>query len=446
MSNVIHRKLLETPPRIVAADGLWVTDADGKRYLDAVSGGVAVSCIGHRNERVKEAIDAQIEAVSYVHSSFFTSDPAEQLAHQLIKAAPDGLSKVLFCSGGSEAVEAALKLVRQTWVERGEPNRRHVISRRQSYHGATLGALSVGGNLARSEIYKPMLFEGHWIDPCYAYREKSDQEDLEAYGLRSANLLEEAILRLGADNVAAFIMEPVVGATLGCAPSAPGYLKRVREICDTYGVLLIFDEIMCGMGRTGTTFSCAEEGVVPDFLTVAKGLGGGFQPIGAVLVGDGPVNDLYQGSGALKHGFTYMAHPVACAAASAVQTVIEEENLLENVATRSEQFFSCLQTRFKDHPNIGDIRGRGLFVGVELVKDRVSKEPFDQDVQLHAVIKKLALEEGLMTYPGSGTVDGLRGDHVVFAPAFTVSEAEIKEIIDRFEVALDRALVSIPQI
>ncbi|GLQ06803.1 aspartate aminotransferase family protein [Sneathiella chinensis] len=446
MTCVLHRNVSVTPPSIVSAKGVWVTDRDGKTYLDAVSGGAAVSCIGHQDPRVTDAIREQLDKVSYVHSSFFTTNPAEELAEQLIRQAPKGLSRVLFCSGGSEAVEAALKLVRQTWVERGEPQRTRIISRRQSYHGATLGALSVGGNLARSEIYKPMLFEGHWIEPCYSYRLQQDGESLEEYGLRAANLLEEALLELGPETVGAFIMEPVVGATLGCAPAAPGYLRRIREICDQYGVLLVFDEIMCGMGRTGTLYACEEDGVVPDLLTTAKGLGGGFQPIGAVLVGDRILQDLYAGSGALKHGFTYMAHPVACAGALAVQKVIHEDRLLEKVQARGAQFIQSLREEFAEHPHVGDIRGKGLFVGIELVADRSAKTPFDPGLNLNATVKRLTLEEGLMTYPGGGTIDGRRGDHVVFSPAYTVTEPEITEIVSRFSKGLNRALETINQI
>jgi hypothetical protein len=444
MTDVLHRTLREQPISVKDAEGLWITDKNGKRYLDAVSGGAAVSCIGHKDKRVEAAIRQQLEKVAYVHSSFFTSEPAEQLAEELIRSAPNGLSKVLFCSGGSEAVEAALKLVIQTWHERGEPGRKHIISRRQSYHGATLGALSVGGNMARREIYKSILFDGNWIDPCYAYREQMPQESPEEYGLRSANLLEEEILRLGPETVAAFIMEPVVGATLGCAPAAPGYIRRVREICDKYGVLLVLDEIMCGMGRTGSLYSCADDGVVPDFLTTAKGLGGGYQPIGAVLVGEGPLKDLYDGSGSLKHGFTYMAHPVACAAALAVQKVIHEDQLLENVRTRSAQFFERMQARLGDHLHVGDIRGKGLFLGIELVANKATKKPFDPGLQVHAKLKKQAFEDGLMIYPGGGTIDGFRGDHVVFAPAFTASQNEIEEIVSRFSTSLESVLSHIP--
>ena len=295
--------------------------------------------------------------IAYFHNSFFTSDPAERLAEDLLRDAPPGLSEVLFCSGGSEAMESALKLTRQYWVEKGEPQRTHVISRRQSYHGATLGALSIGGNAARRELYTPLLFPAVFIDPCYAYRHQKDGETLEDYGLRAADQLAVAIESLGAGNVAAFVAEPVVGATLGCAPAVDGYLRRIREICDRYNVLLILDEIMCGLGRVGERYACSQDGVVPDLLTLAKGLGGGFQPIGAVLVHQRVGAAIRNGSGTLKHGLTYMAHPVACAAALAVQTVIREEGLIANVRSKSAALRGALRDALGAHPHVGDIRG-----------------------------------------------------------------------------------------
>lgn len=442
MTHVLHRNLRDTPPTVVSGRGVWVTDAEGRTYLDAVSGGAAVSCLGHGDPRVTEAIRQQLDRIAYAHTSFFTSEPAERLADILIATAPQGLTHVLFCSGGSEAVEAALKLARQTWVERGRPDKQRIIARRQSYHGATLGALSVGGNLARRELYAPMLFDAHLIEPCYAYRLKEAGESDEDYGRRAAGLLEEAILDLGPDTVAAFIAEPVVGATLGCVPAAPGYLQRVREICDRYDVLLILDEIMCGSGRTGEPFACVGDGVTPDLLVTAKGLGGGYQPIGAVLVGERVVDAVRDGSGTLRHGYTYMAHPVACAAALEVQRIIADDDLLANVRERGVQLRRSLECRFADHPNVGDIRGRGLFIGVELVAECNRKTPFDPGLELHARVKQAALEEGLMVYPGGGTVDGRRGDHVVLAPAYTITADEIEEVVNRFARALDHALRS----
>ncbi|MGO4741379.1 aspartate aminotransferase family protein [Bosea sp. 2KB_26] len=435
-SRVLHRKPGSIPETVVRAEGLRIWTAEGREYLDAVSGGAAVSCLGHGNGEVEDAIRRQMTQVAFYHTSFFTSEPAERLAEALIEGAPQGLSRVLFCSGGSEAVEAALKLARQYWVERGEPSRSKIISRRQSYHGATLGALSVGGNVKRREVYAPMLFDAHFIDPCYEYRLREPDEDLLDYGRRAANELEAAILALGPSNVAAFICEPVVGATLGAVPAVPGYLKTIREICDRHGVLLILDEIMCGIGRTGWHYACAEDGVAPDLLTVAKGLGGGFQPIGAVLVGDRVEAALTEGSGELKHGFTYMAHPAACAAGDAVQRYIRDHSLLVAARIRGEELKAGLDDALREHPNVGDIRGRGLFLGIELVADRSTKAPFDPEHRVFAKFKQAAMERGLLTYPGGGCIDGERGDHILLAPALTISSGECAELIDRLCLAL----------
>jgi len=435
-SRVLHRKPGSMPEAVIRASGLRVWTGDGREYLDAVSGGAAVSCLGHGNCEVEDAIRRQLAEVSFYHTSFFTSEPAERLAEALIDGAPQGLSRVLFCSGGSEAVEAALKLARQYWVERGELSRSRIISRRQSYHGATLGALSVGGNVKRREIYAPMLFEAHFIGPCYEYRLREAGETSENYGRHAAAELETAILELGPENVAAFICEPVVGATLGAVPAAPGYLRAIREICDRYGVLLILDEIMCGIGRTGWRYACAQDGVSPDLLTVAKGLGGGFQPIGAVLVGDRIEMALMEGSGELKHGFTYMAHPAACAAGLAVQCYLRDHDLPAAARSRGDELRAALSDALREHPHVGEIRGRGLFLGIELVSDRESKAPFDPRHRVFARFKQAAMERGLLTYPGGGCVDGERGDHVLLAPALTITSQEVAELVERLCLAL----------
>lgn len=442
-SAILHRQTGTTLPRLGNARGLWVTDSEGREYLDAVSGGAAVSAIGHGDPTVREAILAQLDGVAYAHSSFFTSDPAEDLAETLVASAPDGIAKVAFCSGGSEAVEGALKLARQYWVERGQPQKSRIIARRQSYHGATLGALSVGGNPARRALYAPLLFDAEFIAPCYAYRDQRPGESEADYGLRAARDLEDTILRLGAENVAAFIAEPVVGATLGCAPAVSGYLREIRRICDAHDVLLILDEIMCGAGRTGHGHACLEDGVAPDLMTMAKGLGGGYLPIGAVLIGGQIADAIAAGSGRLGHGLTYMGHPVACAGALAVQRVIAGEGLVERAALRGTALRARLEARFGQHPHVGDIRGRGLFLGLELVQDRETKAPFDPARSLHAVVKRTAMARGLMIYPSGGTVDGAQGDHILLAPALTVSEAELDEIVARLALALDDALEEI---
>lgn len=442
-SAILHRQTGTTLPRLGNAHGLWITDSEGREYLDAVSGGAAVSAIGHGDPTVREAILAQLDRVAYAHSSFFTSDPAEDLAETLVASAPAGIAKVAFCSGGSEAVEGALKLARQYWVERGQPQKSRIIARRQSYHGATLGALSVGGNPARRALYAPLLFDAEFIAPCYAYRDQRPGESEADYGLRAARDLEDTILRLGAENVAAFIAEPVVGATLGCAPAVSGYLREIRRICDAHDVLLILDEIMCGAGRTGHVHACLEDRVAPDLMTMAKGLGGGYLPIGAVLIGGQIADAIAAGSGRLGHGLTYMGHPVACAGALAVQRVIAGEGLVERAALRGAALRARLEARFGQHPHVGDIRGRGLFLGLELVQDRETKAPFDPACSLHAVVKRTAMARGLMIYPSGGTVDGAQGDHILLAPALTVSEAELDEIVARLALALDDALEEI---
>lgn len=444
MSHVLYRDLRGPMPTVVGGKGLWVKDDAGREYLDAVSGGAAVSCLGLGEPRIAEAVKAQLDRIAYYHTSFFTSEPAEQLADLLIAQAPAGLDRVLFCSGGSEATEAVLKLARQYWVERGRPQKQRIISRLQSYHGATIGALSIGGNLARREMYAPFLFDAHLIEPCYPYRHRRAGESDAEYGIRAADALERAILELGPENVAAFVAEPVVGATLGCVPAAPGYLARVREICDRHEVLLILDEVMCGRGRTGYAYACTKDGVSPDLLTLAKGLGGGFQPIGAVLASDRIVAAISEGSGVLRHGYTYMAHPVACAAALEVQRIIDEENLLANVRQRGEQLLGGLRDRFADHPHVGEVRGRGLFVGIELVADRSDKRPFEPNLAVHARIKQAALARGLLVYPGGGTVDGRRGDHVLLAPAYRVTADEIEQISERLTQAMSDVFTARP--
>jgi hypothetical protein len=383
---------------------------------------------------------AQLDRLAYAHTGFFTSDAAEALGEELIAHAPADMSHVYLVSGGSEAVEAALKMARQYFVERGEPERRHFIARRQSYHGNTLGALAVGGNAWRREQFAPILTQSHYIDPCYEYRFRQPQESMEEYGRRAADELEAKILELGAETVIAFVAEPVVGATLGAVPAAPGYFRRVREICDRYGVLLILDEVMCGMGRTGSLHACEQEGIVPDLMTVAKGLGGGYAPIGATFVGKHVYETFARGSGLFQHGHTYIGHPLACAAALAVQQVIRREHLLDNVRALGTQLGDALRARFSTHPHVGDIRGRGLFWGVELVAERDTKRSFATSQRVHARIKFEAMARGLMVYPMGGTIDGRSGDHVLLAPPFISSGEVIDAIVERLGDAVDAAL------
>ncbi|MBJ9685319.1 MULTISPECIES: aspartate aminotransferase family protein [Burkholderia] len=441
MTNVFHRAPRATLPVAVAGDGIEIIDSTGKRYIDAC-GGAAVSCLGHSNQRVIDAIKRQVQQLPYAHTSFFTTDAAEELADRLVAAAPAGLEHVYFVSGGSEAIEAALKLARQYFVEKGEPQRRHFIARRQSYHGNTLGALAIGGNAWRREPFLPLLIEAHHVSPCYAYREQRADETEEAFAQRLADELEGRIVELGAENVAAFVAETVVGATAGAVPPVRTYLKKIRAVCDKYGVLLILDEIMSGMGRTGYLFACEEDGVAPDLLTIAKGLGAGYQPIGATLVSDRIYRTIVDGSGFFQHGHTYLGHATACAAALEVQRVIAEDNLLDNVRARGEQLRAALRARYDAHPHVGDVRGRGLFVGVELVRDRDSKTTFDPALKLHATIKREAMQRGLMVYPMGGTIDGRHGDHILIAPPFICTAQQIDAIVERLSDAIDAALAA----
>ncbi len=439
MSHVFPRHCHSDLPVAVAGDGCFLIDHTGKRYFDG-SGGAAVSCLGHSNARVTQAIKDQVDKLAFAHTGFFTSDPAEELAELLIEHAPGDLDRVYFVSGGSEAVEAAIKLARQFHLENGEPQREHVIARRQSYHGNTLGALSAGGNAMRRKQFAPLLVGMSHIAPCYEYAERSENETMRAYGQRVANELEEEILRLGADRVIAFLAEPVVGATLGAVAAVDGYFTRIREICDQYGVLLILDEVMCGMGRTGHLFACSAEDVAPDILCIAKGLGAGYQPIGAMLCTKKIYDVISGGSGYFQHGHTYVGHPVAAAAACAVVREIIERDLVEQVRDSGAYFATQLRQRFGQHPHVGDIRGRGLFWGIEFVEDRASKTPFDPSHGLAGKIKKATFKEGLICYPMSGTRDGSIGDHVLFAPPYIATEAELDGAVDSLARALNAVI------
>lgn len=441
-THVFHRQLAKRPPVAVSGQGIWLRDAEGRSYIDA-SGGAAVSCLGHGHPDVIAAMHRQIDQLAYAHTSFFTTEVAEQLADLLVGSAPAGMSHVYFVSGGSEAVEAALKMARQYFVEIGQPQRRHFIARRQSYHGNTLGALAVGGNEWRREQFRPLLIDVTHVSPCYEYRGRLPDETPEAYGQRLVAELARTIEELGPDKVMAFVAETVGGATAGVLTPVPGYFKGIRDLCDRHGILLILDEVMCGMGRTGTLHACEQEGVVPDLLTVAKGLGGGYQPIGAVLAQGRIVEAMRQGSGLFQHGHTYLGHAVACAAALAVQQVIQRDHLLTQVRDRGAYLASRLRDELGDHTHVGDIRGRGLFWGLELVQDRAIRQWFEPSLKLHARLKSAAMEEGLMIYPMGGTVDGRCGDHVLLAPPFISSEGEIDQIVARLRRSLDRVVSDI---
>ncbi|CAB3958689.1 putative aminotransferase [Achromobacter insolitus] len=438
-THVMHRSLRQTPPVAVRGQGVWVYDNAGRSYLDG-SGGAAVSCLGHNHPDIQAAMHAQVDALAYAHTSFFTTEVAERLAERLVADAPQGISHAYFVSGGSEAVEAALKMARQYFVEIGQPERRHIVARRQSYHGNTLGALAVGGNAWRRAQFAPLLIEVEHVSPCYAYRDQREGESPEQYGERLARELEQTFERLGAGTVMAFVAEPVVGATAGAVTAVPGYFRRIREVCDRHGVLLIADEVMCGMGRTGTLYAVEQEDVTPDLITIAKGLGGGYQPIGAVMVQQRIVDAMQQGSGFFQHGHTYLGHAIACAASLAVQDVIRRDQLLARVRAQGEGLRQRLESALGAHPHVGDIRGRGLFMGVELVQDRGSKQTFDPALTLHARIKREAMARGLMVYPMGGTIDGRQGDHVLLAPPFIISDDELDQLTERLSGAIDAAI------
>ncbi|NKC32428.1 aspartate aminotransferase family protein [Falsiroseomonas selenitidurans] len=443
-SRLIQRNLRADPPLALRGEGIFLHDSNGRTIIDG-SGGAAVACLGHGHPRVLEAMAAQMAKLTYAHTALYSCESAEALADLVLEGEPGGLAQMYLCSSGSEAVEAALKLARQHFVEIGQPQRRHFIARRQSYHGNTLGALAAGGNMMRRALYQPILSDAfHHVSPCYAYRERAAGEDEAEYVARLAAELEAEFQRLGPDSVAAFVAEPVVGATLGCVTALPGYFAAMRAVCDRHGALLVFDEVMCGMGRTGTLHAWEQEGVAPDIQVVAKGLGGGYQPIGGFLANRRVMDPIRDGSGGFMHGHTYQAHPMAAAAALAVQQVIREEKLLDNVQAMGALLEARLVDRLGNHRHVGDIRGRGLFWAAEFVADRASKAPFDPALRLNDRIKQEAYARGLACYPMAGTIDGRRGDHVLLAPPYIATEADIEAIVTRFGDAVDAALANLP--
>jgi adenosylmethionine-8-amino-7-oxononanoate aminotransferase len=439
-SRLIQRNLRQDPPLALRAEGILIGDSNGRTIIDG-SGGAAVACLGHGHPRVLAAMRAQQEKIAYAHTALYSCEAAERLADLVLEGEPGGLTHLYLCSSGSEGTEAALKLARQYHLERDEPQRTRIIARRQSYHGNTLGALAASGNAMRRAPYLPLLADAFsHVSPCYAYRDRGDAESEAEYVARLIAELEAEFQRLGPQNVAAFIAEPVVGATLGCVAALPGYFAGVRAICDRHGALLILDEVMCGMGRTGTMHAWEQEGIAPDIQVIAKGLGGGYQPVGGILIAGHVVAALRDGSGAFMHGHTYQAHPVAAAAALAVQQAIREERLLDNVQAMGALLEQLLVERLGNHAHVGDIRGRGLFRAVEFVTDRATKAPFDPALQLHERVKMAAYERGLACYPMGGTIDGRRGNHVLLAPPYIVNAAQVEAIVARFGDAVDAAL------
>lgn len=447
MSHLVHRNLRAAPPLAVSGQGIWLTGADGHRVMDG-SGGAAVACLGHGHPHVLAAMRKQLDQLTYAHTSLYSNPAAEALADMLVGHAPGkehggGLTHAYFVSSGSEGMEAAIKMARQHFVEAGQPGREKFIARRQSYHGNTLGALAMGGNAMRRAPYMPILTDAFsHVSPCYAYRDRFSGESDAAYVARLADELEAEFHRLGPNTVAGFVAETVVGATLGCVTALPGYFPAMKAVCDRHGALLILDEVMSGMGRCGTLHAWEAEGIAPDIQVIAKGLGGGYQPIGGILVNDRVLDPIRAGSGGFMHGHTYQAHPMACAAALAVQEVIRDENLIGNVQAMGRLLETQLTERLGNHRHIGDIRGRGLFWAIELVEDRASKAVFDPARKIHARIGAEAYALGLACYPMGGTIDGRRGDHVLLAPPYNATAAEIGMIVERFGDAVDRALLS----
>ncbi|MEQ9798995.1 MAG: aspartate aminotransferase family protein [Salinisphaeraceae bacterium] len=443
VSSLLHRSLSEGMPTVVGGSGAWLIDADGRRYLDAC-GGAAVSCLGHNDPRINEAIADQLGRVAYAHSSFFTNEPAERLARTLVDRAPPGFGDgaAMFLGSGSEAMEAALKLARQHALETGEAERSVVIARDMAYHGNTLGALAVGGHRGRRRPYEPLLIEVARVAACYPYRNLMPGEDEAAYATRLAAELDATIRRLGPERVLAFVLEPVSGATLGCVPPSPGYLKGVAETCARHGVLLIADEVMCGVGRTGSFYAVEQEGVAPDIITIAKGLGAGYVPIAATLASGRVIDALRQGSGTLANGHTYMSHAASCAGALAVLDAIDRADSLDAVRARGQSLRRRLEARFGDHPNVGEIRGRGLFQAIEFVADRKSKAPLPAEAGFAPALKRRAMARGLLVYPAQGCVDGSAGDHVVIAPPYTITEEELALLVDRLVQAFDETIAA----
>ena len=439
MSKTFPRNMKNLPPAATSAQGCYIYDKSGKSYLDG-SGGAAVSCLGHGDPDIISAIKSQADQLSFAHTSFFTSEPAEELTELLIKYAPGDLDRVYLVSGGSEATEAAIKLARQFHIENGEPERKNLIARKQSYHGNTLGALAAGGNEWRRKQFSPLLINVSHISPCYEYILREETETAYEYGQRMAQELEDEILRLGPKSVMAFMAEPVVGATLGAVPAVDGYFQKIRKICDQYGVLLILDEVMCGMGRTGYLYACNADNIAPDILCIAKGLGAGYQPIGAMLCTSHIYECIENGSGLFQHGHTYLGHPVAAAAANAVIKKLLNNDLVSRSAEKGKKLSNMLESKFSQHPNVGDIRGRGLFQGIEFVEDRETKKPLDPDLKFATKLKMNAFEAGLICYPMSGTRDGKNGDHVLLAPPFIIEDSQMDELIEKIDSSLIKTL------
>ncbi|KAK1542089.1 aminotransferase class-III [Colletotrichum paranaense] len=436
--RLMHRSLIQHPSMVESASGIYLNLANGKRVIDAC-GGAAVALIGHANEEVIQAISDQARKVSYVHTQAYTTQPAEELADLILDGNPHGLEKAFFVCSGSEAVESALKLARQYHFENGQPQRKHFIGRKQAYHGNTMATMSISTVASRKVPYEGFSYPHvSYVSPAYPYQYQRADETEDEFTARLLAEIEDEFQRIGPDNVIAFVAETMVGATAGCVAPPVGYIAGARQICDKHGALLILDEVMCGTGRTGTYFAFEQEGIVPDIVTVAKGLGGGYGPIAGVLMHEKVVSMLRQGSNAFNHGHTYQAHPIACAAALAVQRIVKRDDLVARCAQLGKQLEVLLRTELIKCKSVGDIRGRGLFWAVEFVKDRETKDTFDPKLRFGLRVQERAFEKGVALYPGAGTVDGSRGDHVLLAPPFTTTEEELRKICSVFREALEQ--------
>ncbi|KAI5819169.1 pyridoxal phosphate-dependent transferase [Pyronema omphalodes] len=438
-SNILHRVLNDKPHHAVSSSGIEIHLSNSHKVIDA-AGGASVAILGHTQPTVIEALTKQMSDISYVYSGAgYSSNSSEELASLILSEKPGGLCKAIFVCSGSEAMECALKLARQYHCERGDTKRIHYISRKNSYHGNTLGALGVSGHPGRRAIYEDMLSKNvSFVEPCYIYRGKKDGEDDNDYLERLKEGIEEEFQRVGADKVAAFVAETVSGASLGCATAVPGYFKAVRQICDKYGALMILDEVMCGMGKTGTLHAWQQEGITgPDIQTVAKALGGGFVPIGGVLMNQKIFDALASGSGILQHGHTYIAHPGACAAAAEVQKIIKRNNLMHNVMQQGKLLETLLKETILPLKIVGDVRGRGLYWGIELVNDKETKRPFDRvlTVSTKVAASAMALGLGIMPTPGAGSDTPV--DILIVSPPYVVTEEDVRSIVKLLKAAIE---------
>ena len=432
------RNFKKTYPLAVSGEGCWITAADGRKYLDA-AGQAAVVNIGHGVASVAMAMAEQASQLAFAHSSQFHTAAAEKLAARLLALAPEGMQRggrVYFCSGGSEANETAIKLARQYFIERNQTERFRVVSRRQSYHGSTLGAMTMSGNTARREPYQPLLPEWGHIDPCFC-RHCPLRLHFPECKLACAEELEALLRDDRAKSIAAFIFEPVVGATLGAVVPPDGYVQRIAEICRRNDVLLIADEIMTGMGRTGQPFAVDHWSIAPDMITFGKGAASGYAPLGGVIVGPRVIEVLERGSGAFQHGFTYQNHPVSMAAGNAVLEVLEERKLFARVPLASRELFAALEP-MKEYRYVGDVRGLGLLAGIGFVKDKTTRAPFPREKNIAGKIFQAAMDEGVLTYPTQGCVDGVKGDHILLAPPFIITPEECRIAGRAIAVAMEK--------